>query len=145
MRQAEDWLREALQLYPDDPQILSSAARFEQARGHSERAADFWGLAAVAWFLAPGKYLTTAVLQFPRLRGVTDGEDRLADFQRTQASLIKSPSLIQKVLASQDIQELPEVHTQGEGLDDARVRGEPTFSGGGLVVRGSLGSLGVAW
>jgi tetratricopeptide (TPR) repeat protein len=42
MKQAEAWLREALAKYPNDPQILSSAARFEQARGDSARAADYW-------------------------------------------------------------------------------------------------------
>jgi hypothetical protein len=42
MAQAEAWLRQALAVYPQDPQILGLAARFEQARGNNERAADFW-------------------------------------------------------------------------------------------------------
>ena len=42
MAQAEIWLRQALGLYPSDPQILALAARFEQARGNNQRATDFW-------------------------------------------------------------------------------------------------------
>ena len=40
--QAEVWLREALERYPQDYHILGLAARFEQARGDNQRAADFW-------------------------------------------------------------------------------------------------------
>jgi tetratricopeptide (TPR) repeat protein len=40
--QAETWLREALERYPQDYKILGLAARFEQARGDKQREADFW-------------------------------------------------------------------------------------------------------
>lgn len=40
--QAEDWLRQALDRYPNDSAILASAARFEQSRGDNGRAADYW-------------------------------------------------------------------------------------------------------
>ncbi len=40
--QAEEWLRQALSLYPHDASILGAAARFEQARGDHARAADYW-------------------------------------------------------------------------------------------------------
>jgi tetratricopeptide (TPR) repeat protein len=40
--QAEIWLRQALERFPNDPSILATAARFEQARGDSQRAADYW-------------------------------------------------------------------------------------------------------
>ncbi|HEV2483896.1 MAG TPA: tetratricopeptide repeat protein, partial [Terracidiphilus sp.] len=40
--QAELWLRQALERYPRDPAILSLAARYEQARGDNQRAADYW-------------------------------------------------------------------------------------------------------
>ena len=40
--QAELWLRQALDRYPRNPAILSLAARFEQARGDNQRAADYW-------------------------------------------------------------------------------------------------------
>jgi tetratricopeptide (TPR) repeat protein len=40
--QAEFWLRQALERYPRDPAILQLAARFEQARGDNQRAAEYW-------------------------------------------------------------------------------------------------------
>jgi tetratricopeptide (TPR) repeat protein len=46
--QAEDWLRHALELYARDPEILTLAARFEQARGDNQRAADYWRAAIAA-------------------------------------------------------------------------------------------------
>lgn len=41
-KDAETWLRFALEQYPRDSQVLSLAARFEQARGDSNRAADYY-------------------------------------------------------------------------------------------------------
>jgi tetratricopeptide (TPR) repeat protein len=52
MAQAEAWLRQALALYPNDPSILELAARFEQARGNNERAADYYRAALAA--MPPG-------------------------------------------------------------------------------------------
>jgi tetratricopeptide (TPR) repeat protein len=52
MAQAESWLRQALARYPGDPQILGMAARFEQARGNTARAADFWRASLAA--MPPG-------------------------------------------------------------------------------------------
>ncbi len=40
--QAEVWLRQALERFPADSAILAMAARFEQARGDNQRAADYW-------------------------------------------------------------------------------------------------------
>ncbi len=42
MKQAEEWLRDALAKFPNDPKVLMSAAQFEQARGDRARAADYW-------------------------------------------------------------------------------------------------------
>lgn len=42
LNQAESWLREALTRYASDAKILALAARFEQARGNNQRAADYW-------------------------------------------------------------------------------------------------------
>lgn len=42
MPQAETWLRQALGRYPSDPIVFTLAARFEQARGNSQRAAEYW-------------------------------------------------------------------------------------------------------
>ena len=52
MAQAEAWLRIALGRYPNDPNILGLAARFEQARGNNERASGFWRAAIAA--MPPG-------------------------------------------------------------------------------------------
>lgn len=48
MAQAEIWLRVALNRFPNDPQILGLAARFEQARGNNQRAMEFWRAALAA-------------------------------------------------------------------------------------------------
>ncbi len=40
--QAEIWLRQGLERFPKDASILAMAARFEQARGDNQRAADYW-------------------------------------------------------------------------------------------------------
>jgi len=42
MAQAELWLRQALDRFSADAAILALAARFEQARGNNQRAADYW-------------------------------------------------------------------------------------------------------
>ncbi len=52
MAQSESWLRLALARYPSDPQILASAAHFEQARGNNQRASEFWRAALAA--MPPG-------------------------------------------------------------------------------------------
>jgi tetratricopeptide (TPR) repeat protein len=41
LHQAELWLRDALEKFPNDPQVLGLAARFEQARGDHTRAAAY--------------------------------------------------------------------------------------------------------
>lgn len=41
-KDAETWLRFALDQYPNDAQILTLAAKFEQARGDNGRAADYY-------------------------------------------------------------------------------------------------------
>ena len=46
--QAETWLRQGLGKYPNSYQILSMAARFEQARGDTQRAAAYWRAAIAA-------------------------------------------------------------------------------------------------
>jgi len=52
MIQAETWLRQAMAKFPGDPLVLGEAARFEQARGNAQRAADLWQAALAA--LPPG-------------------------------------------------------------------------------------------
>jgi cellulose synthase operon protein C len=41
-RSADTWLKRALQKFPSDPQILLLKARFEQARGNSNRAREYY-------------------------------------------------------------------------------------------------------
>lgn len=41
MSQAQVWLSQALERFPQDPVLLSLAARYEQARGDNRRAADY--------------------------------------------------------------------------------------------------------
>ncbi len=52
LAQTESWLHVALARYADDPQILALAARFEQTRGNSQRAGEFWRAALAA--MPPG-------------------------------------------------------------------------------------------
>jgi tetratricopeptide (TPR) repeat protein len=52
LAQAEVWLRQAMGRFPNDPLILGMAARFEQARGNNQRAADYWRAALAA--MPPG-------------------------------------------------------------------------------------------
>ncbi|GGH13568.1 hypothetical protein GCM10011586_33520 [Silvibacterium dinghuense] len=42
LTQAESWLNKAMATYPNDPNVLALAARFEQARGDNARAAAYW-------------------------------------------------------------------------------------------------------
>ncbi len=42
LKLAENWLRQALELYPRDGGVLGLAARYEQARGDNGRARDYW-------------------------------------------------------------------------------------------------------
>jgi tetratricopeptide (TPR) repeat protein len=46
--QAEIWLRQALDRYPTSPSVLALAARYEQARGDNQRAAEYWRASLVA-------------------------------------------------------------------------------------------------
>ncbi len=60
---AEVWLRQALERYPRDPAILSLAARYEQARGDNQRAADYWRASLAAMPLAtPAERLAHALV-----------------------------------------------------------------------------------
>ncbi len=75
MIQAEAWLRQALAKYPGDAGVLAEAARFEQARGNAQRAADYWRASLVA--LPPGSTAsrTDAGLAGPGAAGIPAGGD----------------------------------------------------------------------
>jgi predicted Zn-dependent protease len=83
-KQAEIWLRYGLNLYPHDSQMLTQAAKFEQARGNSERAADYYKASLAAMPPAdPG-----AALAEELSRPVPPGEIRLPN--RTQSQDLAS-------------------------------------------------------
>ena len=67
MAQAETWLRAALARYPKDPQVLSLAAQFEQARGDNVRATEFWRAAIAA--MPPGSEIKPLPSVVPGLAG----------------------------------------------------------------------------
>lgn len=48
LRQAEAWLHDALDQFPNNAQVLAMAARFEQARGDQRRAVAYWKLSLAA-------------------------------------------------------------------------------------------------
>ncbi len=65
-KQAETWLRYGLNQYPKDSGLLSLAAKFEQARGSSGRAADYYKAALAAMPPPdPGADLALALSQLP--------------------------------------------------------------------------------
>src|SRR5262249_45514051 len=67
--------------------------------------------AAVAWFLTPGKYSTSAVVYLssrnPRT-GAAGGEE-VANFQRTQIATLKSYDVLSRLIVLPEIRELSEV------------------------------------
>ncbi|HEY0309159.1 MAG TPA: tetratricopeptide repeat protein, partial [Acidobacteriaceae bacterium] len=79
-KQAEVWLRYGLNLYPHDSQMLTQAAKFEQARGNSERAADYYKASLAAMPPAdPGVALAEELS-----RPVPPGEIRLPSTRQSQ-------------------------------------------------------------
>ncbi len=63
--QAEQWLRQALERFPRDPSILTLAARYEQARGDNQRAADFYRASLAAMPSASPAEKLAHVLVYP--------------------------------------------------------------------------------
>ncbi len=63
--QAEVWLRQALSRFPRDPSVLELAARYEQARGDNQRAADYYKAALAAMPSASPAQRLAHVLVYP--------------------------------------------------------------------------------
>ncbi|GAC1358519.1 MAG: hypothetical protein NVSMB3_05570 [Acidobacteriaceae bacterium] len=76
---AETWLRYGLDAYPKDAQMLTLGARFEQARGNSGRAADYFRASLAALPPGdPGSELATELSQAApavRLPSATQSQD----------------------------------------------------------------------
>src|SRR5689334_17045574 len=69
---------------------------------------------ALTWFLAPGRYTATAFVHISSTppRGTPEGD--FANYQRSQAAILKSQSVIRKALDKPGIAELREVSAQGD-------------------------------
>jgi cellulose synthase operon protein C len=80
--QAEIWLRQALDRFPGDGAILSMAARFEQARGDNQRAADYWRAALAAMPQASATDRLAHDLAYPDVNSKPHKATTAADLQR---------------------------------------------------------------
>jgi tetratricopeptide (TPR) repeat protein len=80
--QAEQWLRQALERYPHDPAILSLAARYEQARGDNQRAADYYRASLAAMPSASPSERLAHVLVYPDTDTRAHRATTAADLQR---------------------------------------------------------------
>jgi tetratricopeptide (TPR) repeat protein len=80
--QAELWLRPALDRYPQDPAILSLAARFEQARGDNDRAAEYFRASLAATHAVSQPEKRAHVLVYPDQDALAHRALTGADLQR---------------------------------------------------------------
>jgi tetratricopeptide (TPR) repeat protein len=80
--QAEQWLRQALERYPHDPAILSLAARYEQARGDNQRAADYYRASLAAMPSTSPSARLAHVLVYPDTDTRSHRAMTAADLQR---------------------------------------------------------------
>ncbi len=80
--QAEIWLRQALDRFPADGSILSMAARFEQARGDNQRAAEYWRAALAAMPQASPTDRLAHDLAYPDVNTKPHKASTAADLQR---------------------------------------------------------------
>jgi capsular exopolysaccharide synthesis family protein len=73
------------------------------------------GAFAAVWFLMPGRYSTYSLVRIStRLGAGNDTESEFIAFQKTQAVLIKSGPVIEKLLARPSVAELPEVRAHSD-------------------------------
>ncbi len=110
MKQAEDWLRRALEQYPRDPQVLSLAARFEQARGDSARAASYWRASLDAMpQVSPANALANALRTPDPVRRTQASNAAPTDL----ASLLSPDADAQELSARQAMPALPSYDSAG--------------------------------
>ncbi len=79
---AEQWLRQALERFPNDASILATAARFEQARGDNQRAADYWRASLAAMPAASPTDKLAHELAYPDVSNTTHKARTTADLQQ---------------------------------------------------------------
>jgi capsular exopolysaccharide synthesis family protein len=74
--------------------------------------------AAAAWFVYPAKFSAQALLQVDSHgpRGSYESEADFLNFQRTQAALLKSPSVLHATLEKPEVAELREVRDQTDAV-----------------------------
>ena len=63
--QAEQWVRKGLERFPGDAALLSAAARYEQARGDNQRAADYYRASLASMPPATPQEKLAHVLAYP--------------------------------------------------------------------------------
>lgn len=80
--QAELWLRQALVRYPSDPAILALAARYEQARGDNQRAAEYFRASLAAMPSASPVDRLAHTLAYPDVDNKARKAVTAADLQR---------------------------------------------------------------
>lgn len=80
--QAEQWLRQGLQRYPNNPSVLGMAARYEQTRGDNQRAADYWRAALAAMPAGSPADRLAHDLAYPDVSTKTHKAVSAADLQR---------------------------------------------------------------
>jgi tetratricopeptide (TPR) repeat protein len=80
--QAELWLRQGLERFPTDANILAMAARFEQARGDNQRAADYWRASLAAMPQATPTDRLAHDLAYPDVNTKPHKAANAADLQR---------------------------------------------------------------
>jgi tetratricopeptide (TPR) repeat protein len=82
MNQAQVWLSQALERFPHDPAVLSLAARYEQARGDNQRAAEFYRASLAAMPSTSPAEKLAHVLVYPDQNTKAHRAVTAADLQR---------------------------------------------------------------
>ncbi|MGH7224047.1 MAG: hypothetical protein ACRELF_12520, partial [Gemmataceae bacterium] len=71
---------------------------------------------ALAWWLAPAHYTAQTLLELSP-RGLHNGEESVANYQRTQTALLKSYGVVQGTLERPNVAELAEVRAQSDPIE----------------------------
>jgi capsular exopolysaccharide synthesis family protein len=69
---------------------------------------------AVGWTLTPHRYIGEGYIQLSARANRDGGNDEFLNFQRTQITVLRSDTILRKLLEVPDIRDLPEVITHGD-------------------------------